>query len=220
MNKIFQLLLILLFFFINSSSVISDIYTEEDWELWRETYKDVKVKSTVKGWFLPFKTKDRKDIKTIDIISTFGSPRLSYVKGHFHTGIDMIPKKRNRDEYIYVYPVADGSVCSIHLTHPHKTIVIKHRLKDGTILFTSYKHLFEIYPEKGDRVNVQTRLGRLYTREEALKLGGRYDHLHLEIRKKFDDYGAASWTTMSRTNLNKRFYDPWKFIKEKLKQKK
>ncbi len=62
----------------------------------------------------------------------------------------------------------------------------------------------------------ETLLGRLYTSAEAKKQGGNYDHLHLEVRKQFDDYGVASWATMTREDINKRFYDPWLFMKQRV----
>ncbi|MCP5109025.1 MAG: M23 family metallopeptidase [bacterium] len=190
---------------------------EEDKERWKPYYMDVVPSRAVKQWLVPFKTDDRKDIKTIRMISVFGAPRQSYVRGHFHTGVDLIPR-RKRGQWVYVYPAAEGAVCSIHLGDPHKTVVIKHKLSDGKIIYTSYKHLQEIYVENGKEVTMETRLGRLYTAREASALGGNYHHLHMEIRKKFDEYGIASWATVKRADLNRRFHDPWKFLKANIKK--
>ncbi len=182
---------------------------------WQTYYSDKSPKDTVSNWFLPFNTKDRSDPKTLGTVSTFGSPRMSYYKGHIHTGLDCIPKPKSDTNYVYA--MAEGIVCSIHLGDPHRTIVVKHILRDGKSIYTSYKHLGDIYVKTGDIVNKNTKLARLYTRKEAKKLGGNYDHLHLEIRKKFDDYGCASWLTMTKTELNKRFYDPLDFIRKNIK---
>jgi len=73
-------------------------------------------------------------------------------------------------------------------------------------------HLGEVYVKNGQEVDPDTRLARLHTREEAKKLGGFFDHLHLEVRKKFDDYGCASWLTMTRTEPDEYFTDPAAFI--------
>jgi murein DD-endopeptidase MepM/ murein hydrolase activator NlpD len=112
--------------------------------------------------------------------------------------------------------MANGAVCSIHLSDPHPTVVVKHRLADGSTLYTVYKHLAEIDVANGQQVTPATRIGRLYTADEARRLGGSYDHLHLEVRTAFDDYGVASWLTMTRRELDARFVNPLPFLKERL----
>ena len=178
-------------------------------------YEDVEPKHAVDQWRVPFETGDRTKISTIRLISHFGAGRRSYIKGHIHTGVDLI-RRKGKPGNVYVLPVARGVVCSIHLGAPHTTVVVRHKLKDGSTLFTSYKHLAEVYVDCGKQVGVDTRLGRLFTRAEAKKLGGNYDHLHFEVRKKFDDYGVASWATMTRAELKERFYAPLEFLKKKL----
>jgi murein DD-endopeptidase MepM/ murein hydrolase activator NlpD len=197
--------------------LISD-HIENDKGRWKAYFNDSEPINKVNKWLLPFKSKNRTDRNNIKVVSTFGSHRNSYLKGHKHTGLDLVPKKK-AGKYVNVYPMADGVVCSIHLGDPHRTIVVKHRLDDGSVIYTSYKHLKESYVENGQQVGPDTKLARLYTKKEAREIGGNYDHLHLEIRKKFDDYGVASWATLSKTDLEKRFYDPLKFIKERIKKK-
>ncbi|MBU1076626.1 MAG: peptidoglycan DD-metalloendopeptidase family protein [Spirochaetes bacterium] len=204
-------------FILFTTVLFSANYIEREKESWKVFYHDVTPDNPVKSWFVPFNTSNRTDIKTIRVISTFGAHRYSYIKGHMHTGLDNIPKKKGDLKYIFIYPMAHGVVCSIHLGHPHKTIVIKHELEDGSVIFTSYKHLQEIYVKPKQQVTPQTKLARLYTQKEAKLQDGSYDHLHLEIRKKFDDYGTASWATMTKEQLNKRFYDPLKFMKDNIK---
>lgn len=109
-----------------------------------------------------------------------------------------------------------GVVCSVHLGVPHTTVVVRHLLPDGSTLFTAYKHLAETFVDLGQAVDENTKLGRLFTASEAKRLGGNYDHLHLEIRTSFDDRGTASWLTMDRAELEKRFLDPLDFIKKRL----
>jgi len=107
---------------------------------------------------------------------------------------------------------ANGIVCSIHLGKNQKTVVVKHKLKNGSLVFTSYKHLKEIYVSNGQQVDEHSKLARLFTPAESKKHGGDYYHLHLEIRKKLDDFGCASWLTMNKTTLDERFYNPLAFI--------
>jgi murein DD-endopeptidase MepM/ murein hydrolase activator NlpD len=113
--------------------------------------------------------------------------------------------------------MAKGVVCSVHLAENQRTVVVKHKLADGKVMFTSYKHLKEVYVSQGQQVTEQTKLARLFTKQESKKYGGDYHHLHLEIRKNFDDYGCASWLTMNRKQLDQRFYNPLIFLKTKLK---
>jgi murein DD-endopeptidase MepM/ murein hydrolase activator NlpD len=181
----------------------------------KDAYRDVDPQQAVDAWRVPFETDDRTSIATIRAVSGFGAGRASYIQGHIHTGVDLVPKKP-RPGPIHVLPIAHGVVVSIHLSAPHTTVVIKHKLPDGTVLFTSYKHLAAFYVSTGDAVTPQTRLGRLFTRAEAKNLKGPYDHLHFEVRKKFDDYGVASWATMSKGELKERFLAPYSFLKEKL----
>lgn len=181
---------------------------------YKEAYVDTKPAKVVSAWMVPFDTPNRYDIRSIRVVSVFGDHRESYLKGHIHTATDLIPATRSALSYIY--PMAEGVVCSIHLGHPHKTIVIRHQLANGKTIYTSYKHLEEIYVSTGTQVNQQTKIARLYTREETKKYKGNYDHLHLEIRKSFYDYGCASWLTMNKTDLNELFYDPMVFMKSNL----
>lgn len=191
-------------------------YIERTREMFVSSYIEKNPNELVKSWKVPFQTKDRYNLNTVKVISTFGAPRESFLNGHIHTAIDVIPSKK--DSLTFVFAMANGVICSIHLGHPHKTIVIKHKLPDSTIIFTSYKHLQEIYVKNGMEVNQESKLARLYTRSEAKKQGGSYDHLHLEIRKSFHDYGCASWLTMTQAELNTYFYDPLDFMKKNLGQ--
>lgn len=186
---------------------------EADRLRWQSAYQEGEPEGPANQWFLPFNVPNRGDLQALTLVSVFGDHRDSFFPGHIHTAIDIAPKPRPEPGHIEVYPLATGVVCSIHLDHPHRTIVIKHRLPDGTVVFTSYKHLQTISVANGSQVTWKTPLGRLYTRREALAQGGDYDHLHLEIRKQFDDYGVASWATMDPAALEQRFYDPWAFLK-------
>lgn len=188
---------------------------ESDKARWKPYYTDAAPAAVATEWFLPFNVTNRKDMKQIKVISIFGDHRDSYFKGHIHTAIDLNPAKP-KDKLIPVYAMAKGIVCSVHLGENQRTVVVKHKLANGGVMFTSYKHLKEVYVSNGQQVDQHTKLARLFTVQESKKYGGDYHHLHLEIRKSFDDYGCASWLTMNKEQLNLRFYNPLTFLKEKL----
>jgi murein DD-endopeptidase MepM/ murein hydrolase activator NlpD len=189
---------------------------DSDKDRWKPYFVDGNPSMIADQWVLPFEASNRKDLASIRIISIFGDHRDSFFKGHIHTAIDINPSKPN-SKLVSVYPMANGVVCSIHLGENQRTVVIKHKLKNGLIVFTTYKHLKEVYVKTGQQVNSSNKIARLFTKEESKKYGGDYHHLHLEIRKKFDDYGCASWLTMNKTQLNDRYYNPQTFIKDYVK---
>jgi len=189
---------------------------DKDKDRWKPYYMDINPNQVADKWLLPFNVPDRQKISSIKVISIFGDHRDSYYKGHIHTAIDINPATP-KTKLIDVYAMANGVICSIHLGENQKTVVVKHKLRNGSMMFTSYKHLKEVYVKTGDFITPNTRLARLFTKEESKKYGGDYHHLHLEIRKKFDDYGCASWLTMNKVQLDDRFYNPLVFLKTNLK---
>lgn len=199
-----------------SLSLLEAPSIEKDRDRWKLYYLDVAPQKTADKWFLPFDVADRSNTRNISIISIFGDHRDSYYKGHIHTAIDINPVKP-KAKLIPVYAMANGVVCSVHLGENQKTVVVRHTMKDGKTMFTSYKHLKEVYVSNGKQVDQNTKLARLFTKEESKKYGGDYHHLHLEIRKKFDDYGCASWLTFNNAQLNERFYNPKDFLKQNIK---
>lgn len=207
-------ILIVLYILLNINVCFPEDYISQHKERWKTLHQDFTITEKVSAWYLPFKTADRTDIKTISVISTFGSVRNSFRKGHHHTGLDLMPKKHK--EPVDVYAMAEGVVVSVHLGDPHQTVVVKHHTTDGETIYSSYKHINDVQVKLGDRVNTETKIARVLTKAEGKKHGGAYDHLHLEIRKIFEDYGCASWLTMTKDDLNNRFYDPLKFIKEQI----
>ena len=188
---------------------------DSDKARWKPYYLDASPAKAVDQWYLPFALEDRKSLKQVKVISIFGDHRDSYLSGHIHTAIDVNPLKP-KDKLIPVFAMANGVVCSVHLAENQKTVVVKHKLKDGSVMFTSYKHLKEVYVTQGQQVTQSSKLARLFTVQESKKYGGDYHHLHLEIRKSFDDYGCASWLTMNDQQLNLRFYNPLSFLKKEL----
>lgn len=217
MGRLKQIALIVIQMLAIGTSVFAidkDSYIESTRLYYKDAYSNVKPTEIVSSWMVPFDVPNRYDFNSVRVVSVFGDHRESYLKGHIHTATDLIPAKKST--FTYIYPMAEGVVCSVHLGHPHKTIVIRHHLENGKIIYTSYKHLEEIYLSVGAQVTQKTKIARLYTREETKKYKGNYDHLHLEIRKSFYDYGCASWLTMNTTDLNELFYNPMVFMKSNL----
>lgn len=164
-----------------------------------------------KEWFLPFDITDRSDLKSIRLISDYGTYRSGHIKGHRHSGIDIIPV--GKKDQIKVFPSSFGTICLIRPTAPNKTVIIKHKLNDGSVIYSSYIHLKDIYVKNGQEVDQNTLLGVLYSKTEASEYNGDYDHLHFEIKKRIDDYCSASWLCMSQTELEEYFFNPLSFLK-------
>lgn len=175
---------------------------------------DLEPSEVVGKWLLPFNSSERSDIKQIQIISGFGAYRSGTVKGHKHSGIDIIPS--GRMDSVFIYPANKGRVCLIRPTEPNKTVIIRHKLTDGTYIYSSYIHLKDIFVNIGDEVDHDTKIGVLYTKSETTKLNGNYDHLHFEIKTRIDDYSCASWLCMSQEELDEYFENPLDFLKRNL----
>ncbi len=169
----------------------------------------------VNGWKLPFALKNRSDIRGIKFVGQYGDYRASRMAGHRHSGADIVPAdvKIPRD----VYPAANGVVCFVTQQEPVKTVIIKHKLNDGAIIYTAYIHLKDIFVENGQNVTDNTKIGVLYTKKEALARGGNFDHLHFEVKRRIDDYSCASWLCMSKAELDDYFINPKDFFKTMLK---
>jgi len=177
-------------------------------------YRFTEPSKIAKDWFLPFDISDRSDLESIRLISDYGTYRSGHVKGHRHSGIDIVPVG-NKDSII-VFPSSVGTICLIRPTAPNKTVIIKHKLNDSTVIYSSYIHLKDIYVKNGQEVDQNTLLGVLYSKAEASEYNGDYDHLHFEIKKRIDDYCCASWLCMSQTELEEYFYNPLSFLKSVL----
>jgi murein DD-endopeptidase MepM/ murein hydrolase activator NlpD len=184
-------------------------------KLLKKLYVEFEPSGPAETWFLPFDVPDRSDMDNITTISGYGANRSTRVKGHKHSGIDLVPT--NPKNPLDVYAVSTGVVCFVNQEAPVKTVIIKHELKDGSVIYSSYIHLKDIFTERGRAVDETTKIGVLYTKKEALKYGGNFDHLHFEIKKRIDDYSCASWLCMSREELDEYFSNPYVFFKEHLK---
>lgn len=148
------------------------------------------------------------------IQSRFGDGRRSYVRGHLHAGLDLAT-----DPAEAVFAICEGIVVDEHLDFPHRTLVVQHRLADGTTLYSSYKHIADVAVKVGDEVGPKTRLARVFTDDEQRRAGWRRLHLHFELRRRIDDEGSASWTSMTRAALERYAMDPAPFFKAHLRRR-
>jgi murein DD-endopeptidase MepM/ murein hydrolase activator NlpD len=165
-------------------------------------------------FFSPVHDPDRKDFKRLRnrTIGAYGDFRSSYQPGHLHAGIDLAGDFEER-----VFSIGWGQVVHIFRQFPHKTIVIEHHLPDETSVYSVYTHVEEIHVEKGDWVDCDTPLARLFDREELEKADfGTLNHLHLEIRTSYEDEGRASYSSMTREELDRFCTDPLIFFEKHL----
>ena len=118
-----------------------------------------------------------------------------------------------------IYAIGYGQVHLIFRDFPHKSVIIKHHLEGGDLLFSVYTHVEDIEVNVGDWVEVRTPLARLFNEDELKQANfGTPNHLHLEIRKSLADEGRASYSSMTKQDLNKFCIDPMEFFKANLEK--
>lgn len=169
-----------------------------------------------KEFYSPFNDPDRKSFESIKrrLIGSYGEYRKSYKPGHLHAGIDL---KGSFNEIIYA--IGCGQIHLIFRDFPHQTVIVKHHLKAGGLLFSVYTHIEQVKVSIGEWVDERTPLARLFNEDELNQANfGTPNHLHLEIRKSVADEGRASYTSMTRQNLNKFCKDPIEFFKTYLEE--
>lgn len=169
--------------------------------------------STAQQWLSPFNDDDRSSFARFKarLVDHYGAYRASVKKGHKHAGIDIKGDWRET-----VFAIAEGEVIFISNWDKTGAVIIRHRLPDGNTLYSKYVHIRDVQVNVGDRVTPQTRLGRLFDRQEFGRSGYKHNHLHLEIRKSYSDKGRASSYSMSLEQLNRYCYNPLKFMQKYL----
>ena len=163
-------------------------------------------------FYLPFESfKNRRSIAELIERSSdgFGAYRLY---GHKHAGLD-IKGDFNED----VLSIGKGIVIAKWYPFPHSAVLIEYKFKNEKSFYASYVHLGKIYVKKGDRVNKNTKIGRLFNKNELTKSGFKNVHLHLEIRKTISDQGRASYSCKTEGELKNFFYDPLIFFRQEFK---
>ncbi|MGA3208598.1 MAG: M23 family metallopeptidase [Syntrophales bacterium] len=165
------------------------------------------------NFFSPFNDSHRNRFSTITkrTKGKYGDYRNSYIKGHRHSGIDLVGKPAES-----VYAIGKGEVVRIYWNFPNQTVLLRHRLADDKIIYSAYTHLRDIRVKEGDQVDEKTILGRIFNKKEMEKASFSSCHLHLEIRKSIADDGKASYSAMSTQQLDEYLTDPLVFFKSQL----
>lgn len=149
------------------------------------------------------------------IIGKYGDDRISYVRGHKHSGIDI-----KGDFSETVYSIGEGEVIGIFRNFPHKTIYIRHSIGLNIPIFSVYMHVEDVRVHVGELVTKKTPIARIFNREELKAANfGTPPHLHFEIRHNISDNGEATFKSMSIRDLNNYCMDPLEFFKKILKKR-
>lgn len=173
----------------------------------------------------PINAEDRTDIAFIELtpIGKFGEWRKDreYIKGHFHTGIDI---KRPNDNYTdaEIYPIFEGKVISVSDDGSYDQIIIA--LDYDFKFWTVYEHVAGIKVEVKQHVNPEKPMASFMNKGELDKHGWQFDHLHFEIlrvpplgvdpdRKRPERFFISySLLCYSKNDLDRYFYDPIRFF--------
>lgn len=166
------------------------------------------------SFFSPFREPAREAYQTLRAraYGYYGDYRRTHVAGHRHGGTDL--KGRPGEP---VYAAGIGRVAYRYWPFPNETVVIRHRLPDGETIYTVYTHIVDIGVNPGDPVTPDTVIGRLFNKEEMKRARFSNPHLHFEIRKDMADMGRASFTSMTKKELDRYAVDPLLFLKSHMK---
>ncbi len=181
--------------------------------------------------YLPINTSNRKSLEALELtdIGSFGLRRKERksVPAHYHTGIDIKrPSKNYQNEPIF--PLLEGVVISKREDGPYAQLILEHKA-DGQKIWTVYEHIAGIAVNLKDRVNPKIPIARFMSTAELNKHGWQFDHFHLEVLKvqplkmkpvsSTPDRHCSSYSLVrfTKEELDKYFYDPVVFLKEKFK---
>jgi murein DD-endopeptidase MepM/ murein hydrolase activator NlpD len=160
--------------------------------------------------FLPINVQNRSDYNALlkRSLDGFGAYRKA---GHKHSGLDI------EGEYgEYVYAIGLGVVKAVYGEYPYRTVLIEHVFEDGEVIFSGYTHVEDMMVKENDFVNENTRIGRMFTRDEFVRSDFYKNHVHFEIRKTMERYKSISIKCYTDSDLKKYFYDPQVFLKQRL----
>jgi len=91
-----------------------------------------------------------------------------------------------------VYAVADGVVVQHNpgLSYPGNVVVIRHRLADGSDVYSMYGHVTNVRVVVGDRVTMGEQIAAIFNQGYRGRTPDRHptwdSHLHFEIRRRAD----------------------------------
>lgn len=206
MNYNFQRMFVLICFVVTGLSPNAAAFDHED---------DIAGLPAISRFYSPFIEQDRSSFTAISrrTFSRFGVPRVSSVKGHRHSGIDLQGKMSQQ-----VYAVAPGRVVTVYWPFPNRAVAIVHRMPDDTPIYSAYVHIEDIKVKPGDVVNENNSLGRIFNQKEMKRSRFGTPHVHLEIRKNMKDEGQRSYTAMTISALEEYCIDPFTFLQRQMRQ--
>ena len=164
-------------------------------------------------FYLPYKDPDRRSIAYLRsrVIGRYGDARSSVKRGHKHAGVDL---KGSFEEKIY--PIGKGVVLFVSDKAHNSTVIIRHDLPRKPSIYSKYVHLKDTGVSVGQVVDESIAIGRLFNKGELKASGYKTTHLHLEIRRNYEDKGKASSYSMSMKELGRHCFDPLAFFEEHL----
>lgn len=164
------------------------------------------------NFYSPFRDRTGYQFKYYQdrVISRYGVHRTSDVYGHKHAGIDI-----QGDCSQNVFAIGKGKVINIFREYPNRTIFIRHLVNGGEPVYSVYIHVENIRVNIGDEVTENTVLGRIFNKDELFRSEFHTPpHVHLEIRHNVDDNGEATFTCMTKEELDKYCLDPLNVLME------
>ena len=179
----------------------------------------------IKEWKLPINTVDRSDWSTVTLEhdAHFKALRAPFdsVKLHFHTGVDL-QNGKDIQAGEPVYAIAAGKVIAIEDPPPQRRITIEHLLPNRRKVWSVYIHIIDEKVKVGDTVNSETAIAQLMNTAELEYYGWDYNHVHLEIMKQLppfvaEFYQRKTFSCYTITEVDKYFYDPKEFLKNRFK---
>jgi murein DD-endopeptidase MepM/ murein hydrolase activator NlpD len=149
------------------------------------------------------------------------------IPAHYHTGIDIKrPTSNFKDEPIF--SIYDGIVISVRKDGPYAQLIIEHG--NSNKFWTVYEHVAGIKVGLNDPVTPDIPVARFMNKNELNKYGWQFDHFHFEVLKakplrlKYDksnperQYSSFSLTCFTRDELNRYFYSPIEFLRNKFSE--
>lgn len=195
----------------------------------RPTQSYPRSRKLINTWLLPLDTGDRTNWNSI--IFESDAHFMAYRKGQgkrlrLHTAIDMQNGgdggTRGGPGEI-VYSMGPGIVLGTFDRLPNHRVVIEHLLENGRKFWTAYVHINESLVSPGEAVDAFSPIARRMNLRELDYYGIQFDHVHVEVMKKFPPMidGKFKWMTFhcyTPEQVYEYFYNPKIFLLECLSE--
>lgn len=177
-------------------------------------------------FYLPADIGNRRVLNSHNITPAgqFGIYRKPYnnIEGHYHSGIDIKNPGKKPGELNAVYASAQGTVISVLSNGSSSNVIIKHKLEDGRIIYSTYTHISDIVVQPGDSVTHHSVIASFIDSQKLGQWGEYLNHLHFEILRvppKYVGYRKGNKTYLSYSidckdtdMLYEKFYNPILFF--------